>query len=206
MVALRMCDTIPFNLPKQSMDELHTAMGNARGSDNTFLNSMLDGYRWELYVLGQLQMYGYWGAIHPLRTRPDRVQAKDYSDPYDILLGSQPGVKIRDSWQLHLDVKARSYQFNTPDTWPFDTVTVDPVSRYEKRDVKPDWWAVVSSRSHGIMFISNEDLLKGEEEFLPGYCSYKSAPKELFISLDAFVERLPAATVSMEKRAKHPAI
>jgi len=202
-----MCETIPFNLPKQSMDELDTAMGNARGSDNTFLNSMLDGYRWELYVLGQLQMYGYWCAIHPLRTRPDRVSAKDYSDPYDILLGSQPGTAISASWQLHLDVKARSYQFSTPDTWPFDTVTVDPVSRYEKREVKPDWWAIVSSRNNSMMFIDNDTLIsEGEDEFLSGYCSYKSAPKECFISMEAFVKRLPAATVSMDRRAKHPSI
>jgi len=201
-----MCDTIPFNLPSEATAELDTALSNARGSDNTFLNAMVDAYRWELYVLQQIQMRGHWGAIHPLRTRPDRVQAQQYSDPYDLLIGSQPGTPVSASWQLHLDVKARSYPFVTPESWPFSTVTVDPVSRFDKRDVQPDWWAVVSSRNGAVMFIDTESLLAGGEEYLPGHSRYKSAPKESFISLEAFCERLPEATVTMLPKAKHPKI
>jgi hypothetical protein len=200
-----MCETIPFTLPRQSGEEMDTALGNARGSDNSFLKQMLDGYRWELYVLTQLQMRGYWGAIHPLRVRPDRCQAKDYSDPYDLVLGSRPGTSIKESWQVHLDVKARSYPFSEPGDWPFPTVTVDPVGRYERRTNKPDYWAVVSSRSAAIMFISEHDLAShGQDEYLPGHSTYKSAPKEKFISMDAFLERLPEPEISLSKRAKLP--
>jgi hypothetical protein len=201
-----MYDTMPFNLPQQAHTELNTALNNARGSDNTFINALVDAYRWELYTLGQIQMYGHWGTIHPLHTRPDRVEASNYSDPYDIVIGSQPGIPIQQSWQLHLDVKARSYPFTEPDTWPFPTVTVDPVSRFKRRNVKPDWWVIVSSCNGSVMFIDAKSLLAGGEEYLPGHSIYKSAPRESFISLRAFVERLPAATVTLDNRARHPKI
>lgn len=204
-----MCETIPFRLPNLSEEEIDVALGNARGSDNTFLSTMLDAYRWELYVLNQFQMRGYWGAIHPLRVRPDRTKASDYTDPYDIVIGSRPGTAIKRSWQVHMDVKARSYPFTDPEDWPFPTVTVDPVSRWDNRARAkniPDWWAVVSSRGdNGIMMISTEDLTKyGKDEYLPGFSVYKSAPKERFISLRAFVDLLPEPELSLDKGARSP--
>ena len=154
--------------------------------DDAFLNSLFDGFRWQAFVLHAIQSYGHWGQLHPLRVRPDRGSRADYSDAFDLLIGSCP-YSTGPTWCVEIDVKARTREFTTPDSFPFPTIIVEPKSRYDKRDKVPDWYAMVSQVNHGMLFLPGSvplslETKRGRE--------YYTAPKEEWFTLEGFLDKL----------------
>ena len=178
-------ECVPFYLPPAARKELAVARKNTKKDDDIFLDDLLHGYKWQLYVLNALQAYGYWGRICPLRVRPDKAHRRAYSDKFDILIGGCDG------WVLDVEVKARSQPFGEPRSFPFDNVFIEPLSRFEARKGSyPDWWAVVSTKNCSIIFTPDCHMKSWNSEVSMGR-SYMSAPREVFVSLDQFLEQLP---------------
>lgn len=89
---------------------------------------------------------------------------------------------------MEVDVKARTREFTTPDSFPFPTIIVEPKSRYDKRDKVPDWYAMVSQVNHGMLFLPGSvplslETKRGRE--------YYTAPKEEWYTLEGFLATLP---------------
>lgn len=91
-------------------------------------------------------------------------------------------------WIVELDVKARTREFDTPESFPFPTIIVEPKSRYDKRKFVPDWYAMVSQVNHGMLFLPGSMPLDVEEK---RGREYYTAPKEEWYSLEEFLATLP---------------
>jgi len=179
--------TIPLYVPPEVQAAQREAQSNATGSDHKFLAQLIDGYKWQQFVLSVVQSYGYWGAIHPLRIRPKRALANQYSDAFDIKIGSQPFEA--EPWEQTIDVKARTRAFEAPEDFPFPTIIVEPLSRYEKRSSMPDWYAMVSQfPPHNVLFLSGATKLSTETK---RGREYVTSPTKHWLTVDQFIESLP---------------
>lgn len=186
-----MDEHIPLFLPERVYEEIEKAKQGADDSDHRFIASLLEGYKWQFYVLNAIQSYGYWGTIHPLYIRPDFEQRSDFSDAFDILVGPHPHSGNGATWVHSLDVKARTRLFNSPADFPFPSIIIEPHSRFKARkDILPDFWAHVSQFSGGIIFVSKESVSDWDIENKKGR-DYITAPKKHFLSIDQYIEQLP---------------
>ena len=185
---------IPLHIPSEAGDQLEEAKGNATRSDTNFLNKLVEGYKWQVYALCAIQSYGFWGAVHPLRVRPDASKRGAYGDEYDILIGPKASRDdgVSSDWIKEVDVKARTRTFTTPDSFPFDTIIIEPTARLEKRgESMPDYWCMVSQFNGALIFINYEDTAaRWGQEFKKGI-RYTTAPRECFLTLGQFLEELP---------------
>ena len=184
-------EALPLYMPDSVKHELQAARNGATKSDNAFLEQLIEGYKWQLYVLNAIQSHGYWGTVHPLRIRPDFADRADYSDAYDILVGSAPhGTSVQ--WMHHHDVKARTRSFETPEDFPFPTVIIEPASRFHSRgDTLPDYFTHVSRYTGKIIVVPTDDVSKWDIEYKKGR-KYITAPKELCVSFDDYITNLPS--------------
>lgn len=176
---------LDYQIPSKTQEQIEVAREKGNYHDERFLDQLVDGYRWQVYVLNAIMAEGYWGRVHPLRVRPDRRVASRYSDSFDILIGGYNG------WFVDVEVKARSQRFDSPDTFPFETVLVEPMRRFEARDGDlPDYWAVVSTVTGSIMIASSTDIDEWVVETKMGV-DYAACPRELFVTVDEFCETIP---------------
>jgi hypothetical protein len=179
---------IPLYVPEQSKEMMDEALDSATPSDKAFLRKLADGYRWQVYVMSALQSYGYWAQVHPLRVRPSAEKHADYSDSFDIKIGSGPSYL--EPWERSIDVKARTRTFDGPETFPFDTVIIEPTARFNRRDLHPDCWCMVSQYNAAMIFIPSDNHEEWATEYKKGI-SYKTAPREEFLSLEQYIGTLP---------------
>jgi len=188
-------DSIPLHLPPDAEAAIEVATSNANAGDKKFIDNLLSGYKWQLYVLNALQAYGHWGHIHPLKVRPKSSERKDYGDAYDIVIGSEP--ESQPCWFAEIAVKGRTRTFTTPESFPFPTILVEQLSTFEKRDGDlPDYWCMVSQFNQSMIFLPSSESKLFEDEAKKGIL-YKTAPKESFLSLEAFLDSLPAPGVTL---------
>lgn len=177
--------SLPLYLPAEAQAELDVARDGANQHDKRFIEQLVAGYRWQVFALNALQAYGYWGRICPLRVRPDRASAHSYSDDFDILVGGYDG------WVREIEVKARSQPFSDPSSFPFETVLMEPITRFNGREgAYPDWWCVVSTVTEELMFTEACHMDQWATESALGR-EYRSAPRENFLSLQQFCDALP---------------
>lgn len=182
---------IPLFLPERAKKEIEKAKQGADDSDHRFIAHLLEGYKWQFYVLNAIQSHGYWGTIHPLYVRPDFEKRADFSDEFDILIGPVPINGDGIAWIHSVDVKARTRSFNGPEDFPFPSIIIEPHSRFKSRaNVLPDYWAHVSQYTGGIIFISKDTVKDWSIESKRGR-DYITAPSEHFLSLDQYIEQLP---------------
>lgn len=185
-----MTDTIPLYLPEEAHKALEVAKENGNSADHRFINNLMSGYKWQLFVLHALQSYGYWGCVHPLRVRPESGVRNQYGDDYDIIIGSHPAY-VDTSWWRDIAVKGRTRTFEDPESFPFPTILVEQMSTFNKRDgVYPDYWCMVSQFNQKMIFLPSKNQKYWKIETKKGI-TYKTAPKESFLSLGAFLEQLP---------------
>lgn len=192
---------IPFYLPEEATKQLEEAEENASDYDKRFLKQLIQGYKWQVYVLQAIQSRGHWGTVHPLRVRPERSQAAQYTDKFDIKVGSGP--RPRKSWSVEIDVKARTRTFKSPASFPFKSIIIEPVDRFDKRESYPDYWCMVSQNNGEMIFIPSKNKKEWKIEIMAGR-KYRTAPKKEFLSLGQFLEELDglAAPKQNQKAAK----
>ena len=184
---------IPLHLPNATKQQITKAQTDATDSDARFVSQLLDGYKWQLYVLNAIMAYGHWGCIHPLHVRPDFESRGRYSDAYDILIGSHPNAT--NAWSTNIDVKARTRAFETPADFPFPTVIIEPKARFDKRaGVYPDYWAHVSQYTGGIVLVGSTGIQSWDIETKRGR-EYITAPVKDCLSLEDFISSLPSPLV-----------
>jgi hypothetical protein len=185
---------IPLHLPSEAGEQLKAAKGNATRSDTNFLNKLIDGYKWQVYALSAIQSYGHWGAVHPLRIRPTASERSEYGDEYDILIGPKASRDngVCSGWVKEVDVKARTRTFTTPDSFPFDTIIIEPSARLARRGQSvPDYWCMVSQFNGALIFINYEDTAMHWSQESKKGIRYTTAPRECFLTLGQFLEELP---------------
>jgi len=184
-----MTDTIPLYLPEEAHKALEVAKENGNSADHRFIDNLMSGYKWQLFVLHALQSYGHWGAIHPLRVRPESSERAHYGDSFDIAVGSGP--METGGWVRYIDVKGRTRTFEDPESFPFPTILVEQMSTFNKRKGDyPHYWCMVSQFNQKMIFLPSMDQDGWRKEVKKGI-AYKTAPKESFLSLGAFLEQLP---------------
>lgn len=183
---------VPLYIPPNARTQLEDAQANAGRGDTHFLVKLVEGYKWQVYVLGAIMAHGYSGALHPLRVRPDVTERDAYGDAFDILIGPRPvdGGILCSDWSKEVDVKARTRAFDSPDSFPFDTIIIEPAARFEKRTRLPDYWCMVSQFTRATIFISSEGASEWVDEFKTGI-RYKTAPRQDFLTLEQFLDDLP---------------
>lgn len=179
---------IPLYVPEQSKEMMREAEDGATPNDKAFLRKLSEGYRWQVYVMSALQAYGYWAQVHPLRVRPSAEKHAEFSDSFDIKIGGSPGSDM--AWERSIDVKARTRTFDGPDTFPFDTIIIEPSTRFARRTHYPDCWCMVSQYNSAMIFIPSDNHENWATEFKKGI-SYKTAPREEFLSLEQYIGTLP---------------
>jgi len=195
-----MDEHIPLFLSDEVRKQIEQAKQGADDSDHRFIDHLVSGYKWQLYVLNAIQSQGYWGTVHPLQVRPDFGQRDDYSDAFDILVGPSPH-QIGVQWTHNLDVKARTRAFESPEDFPFPTIIIEPASRFTARgELLPTHFAMVSQYTGGIIVISSESARDWSTEYKKGR-KYITAPKESFMSFDDYIASLPTLPLhSLGKR------
>ena len=190
--------TLPFYLPASARAQIAKATKNADDHDARFLQQLIEGFKWQTYVANAIGSYGMATKVHPLRVRPDRKKAKGYGDAYDVLVGAHKKVDCDECgneglitvWRS-IEVKARTRAFTTPEDFPFPTVMVEPLSRYEKRTELPDWYCIVSQLNQNMMFIDTKTAPEWEPLKKMGR-EYITARKEFFVDVDQFIKELQA--------------
>lgn len=189
---------IPLKLPEETYKQIKEAQKDATDSDARFVAQLVDGYKWQLYVLNAIMAHGHWGCIHPLHVRPDFESRANFSDAYDVLIGSHPDDPTR--WTRDIDVKARTRAFDTPADFPFPSVIIEPKTRFDKRAGSyPDYWAHVSQYTGGIVFVGSEGIKDWDIETKRGR-EYITAPVKDCLSLEEFISSLPVPLVVAPKQ------
>jgi hypothetical protein len=187
--------SIPFSLPQETVETIRGALSAGSRSDKKFINQLLDGYKWQVYVSNCIQGQGFATAVHPLSVRPEVSKRHEHRDAFDVLVG--PRVhgggaddvrRCADCW-TEVEVKARTRTFEDPESFPFDTIIIEPDSRYSSRPggERPGFWCMVSQYTGAMIFVDGQCELS--DEWKNGI-KYKTAPRSDFLSLGQFVERL----------------
>lgn len=178
-------EPVPLYLTPEQEKEIQVARTGQSRSDSYFLDKLLAGYRWQLYVMLSVQSRtGLWGCVQPLRVRPEAGQASGYSDEFDILIGADSGSYI------DIDVKSRTRSFTGPGNFPFPDCIIEPMSRHTRRSGElPDFWCSVSVYTGGMMFLSADTE---EEWFITNKMGkdYVTANTNLWVGLDEFTHIL----------------
>jgi hypothetical protein len=105
-----------------------------------------NGYRWQVWLAGQLEREGFATEVEPLRVRPSLDQRQGYGDTCDVRVFARSGGSRK------LACKARRTRFTCPDDYPHPRVIVDSVVAWDRT---PDTSAVVviSQYTAGIVVV-----------------------------------------------------
>jgi len=116
-------------------------------NDRLFFDEAKGGQRWQEYVARFLGRCGLDATSAPLMLRKDIDDAWKFRDTHDIWCEGLP-----------IEVKSRKVRFTTPDDFPYPTIFVDTVKKWEGREWKPFAYICIST-------------MTGRMICLPGYQS-----------------------------------
>ena len=150
-------------------------------TDDEFLDNLHAGYAYQKALAHRLVDEGFAVYCPPLRVRPAYSERGDYSDGGDMFIShvgkNADGITLFD-YPSRMEVRSRNLTFNGPHDFPFDTVLLDPVSRWED-GYQPDIYAVISRETEAVMFLSSETKPDWVKEWVKGR-PFWAASKELF--------------------------
>lgn len=87
---------------------------------------------------------GHRVALPPVKVRPDSSERHAYRDGADLRV------------EMPVEVKRRGFAFDGPDSYPYDSVFVDEVYKWEAADPKPLFYLVLDQRMISCAVVPRE--------------------------------------------------
>jgi len=153
-------------------------------SNAGFQARLEEGKRYESYVCEYLKDHGI-----------DAVCPEDTSQTIQEFTRTNQDVLLGDGKVLEVKSRRSTCVFTGPEDFPYDTVFVDTTRGWERKDVKPFAYVIVSQDTGAMVWIDGSTRDQwGEEKIYDKYLGYPSrtltADKGLLKPIDELVEIL----------------
>jgi hypothetical protein len=164
-------------------------MANNLESEEIFLNELKKGYSYQLVVGEYLRDRGFNVEVDELKIRGDVSEINNYTDGGDIKIHLSRRTII-------VEVKSRNVKFESVGGFPYDTIFVDRVNTWKRKEKDKPHAIIIISQINNNMFVipvSSEPnwIIESRKDTVRNYVrEYYLVKKEHIKSMDEFVEWL----------------
>jgi hypothetical protein len=149
-----------------------------------FVKELSEGFKWQTLPLTFLQLHNIEVDMPELKIRGEKKEIPEYFDSKDIIANNK-----------RIEIKSRKERFTGPETFPYDTIIVDTVKKFDGREDKPMAYIMISRPTGCMMWIdtSKKDEWTIERKFdrtRKYWDNFYVISKSKLLSMDSLIEVL----------------